>query len=174
MISGENILRVLERAKERKSNFYDFYLLLAETGIRRGEALALKWDNIDFNKKIIYIEENIQDVLEFDATGQVIGRKRIQKEPKTPSSIRTVFISDELIELLKKRKKQQLIDKMKYRDKYKDEGFVFATKYGNAILESNVRRDLNKIKKEILIFPNLAVMIFVTLLLQIFSMYLQM
>lgn len=35
-----------------------FFILMANTGLRAGEAIALRWDNVDFVKGLIYVRQN--------------------------------------------------------------------------------------------------------------------
>lgn len=67
---------------------YTFIRLLAFTGIRRGEGLALKWRNINLQTGTISIE----------ATRDRKG----YRTPKTKNSYRTIAIDDTLVALLKK------------------------------------------------------------------------
>lgn len=84
-------------AAESGRNFraYVFFRLLAFTGIRKGEALALKWTDIDFNIKTL----NINKAVSRKDTGLYI------QTPKTPASIRRISLDDKTIELLKDFKK---------------------------------------------------------------------
>ena len=67
---------------------YIIALILLRTGIRKGELIALQWDDIDFNQKTIRINKSRN---EYGV-----------KIPKTKSSIRTIAIDDTLITELKK------------------------------------------------------------------------
>lgn len=78
-------IRLLER--ERLKFPLLFMLLL---GVRRGEAMAVKWEKIDLDSKIIVIDA--QAVTERGA--------RVLKSPKTDSSIRTIGMPDILIRKL--------------------------------------------------------------------------
>ena len=61
----------------RESNQGDLFLLCLYQGLRLGEALALTYSDIDFDKKTIRIEKSI------DSLGELTT-------PKTPTSIRTI------------------------------------------------------------------------------------
>ena len=50
-----NMVRLLQAAGH--SRFADLVVVLAETGMRRGEALALTWDNVDFDQGWIRLWE---------------------------------------------------------------------------------------------------------------------
>lgn len=68
---------------------YDLLTIL-KTGIRRGELLGLKWTDVDFKNKIIYINESISPEVE----------GVIDKDVKNASSERFIPIDDELISYL--------------------------------------------------------------------------
>ena len=66
--------------------FGNFFTISVFTGLRTGELLALKWSDIDFNKKIISVKRT--------------RNKGIETTPKTKSSIRDVEILDVLLPYL--------------------------------------------------------------------------
>lgn len=72
--------------------------------MRRGEILALKWDNINFEKQTVKIKESLAYTKE---------QGLIFTIPKTSNSFREVVIPVSLIELLKELKAEQ--DVMKQR-----------------------------------------------------------
>ena len=66
-------------------------------GLRRGECLALTWDKIDFDNKIITIDSNLE----------YVDKKLIFKDVKTDKSNRKIAISDGVIAILKAHKNWQ-------------------------------------------------------------------
>lgn len=102
--------------------FYYFLMLLIYTGFRVGEAIALTWDNINFQEKYIYI----------NSTMYFINQTHYERQntPKTKSSVRKVFINNSLIKLLKEWKTKQLEIRMKRAtmNKRDSEDYVF-TRY---------------------------------------------
>ena len=75
-------------------HFGEFAYLLLYTGLRRGEALALHIDDIDFNNKVININKSV-----------IFKHNQAElKSPKTKSGYRTVFLLDCLIPILKNKK----------------------------------------------------------------------
>jgi integrase len=68
------------------------------TGIRRSELCGLKWDKIDFDNKIIYIE----------STRINVGNRVIEKgRTKNETSTRKIHMDDELISVLQNEKQRQ-------------------------------------------------------------------
>ena len=55
-ITAEESQLLLERVKNHRAR--TFLLIALHTGMRRGEILALTWDNIDFAKKMIYVRQS--------------------------------------------------------------------------------------------------------------------
>lgn len=74
--------------------------LLFYTGIRNGEACALRWSDIDFNKKTISVKRTAQRVY----AGKGVKTKVEVGLPKTKSSIRKIPINEKLLKMLKKYK----------------------------------------------------------------------
>ena len=70
--------------------WYAFFLLALYGSFRRGEIVALRWSDIDFDDHTITIKRSVQKI-----KGQVII-----KEPKTISSIRTISMPAGVIETL--------------------------------------------------------------------------
>lgn len=94
------------------NGWFKNYLLIAFfTGLRIGEMIALKWDDIDFNNELIDIKRSTT--------------KRIISTPKTASSIRTI----DMLPVVKKALIEQ-----SFLSKEKSE-FVFINQYGNNFLD---------------------------------------
>ena len=73
----------LEFIKYEEDKIYSiFFKLLFYTGMRKGEALALEWENIDFNKKIITINKT------YNTNFKLITL------PKTEKSKRKILMSE--------------------------------------------------------------------------------
>ncbi|MGF9644082.1 tyrosine-type recombinase/integrase [Paenibacillus sp. MABNS29] len=70
-----------------------FYKTLIETGMRKGEAAALKWPDIDFDEKTIHIDETLD--FQPDNEDELFG------DTKTFRSTRTITISSTLVNDLK-------------------------------------------------------------------------
>lgn len=113
--------------------------LLAYTGFRRGEALALKWEDVNFKEKTITVKR----------TRDYYGAR----SPKTKNSYRTIAVDDVVLQQLKLYQKWCIERKFKYGmklDKKKDYIFISyqgATPVSNSFLY-DVFESLYKSMKE--------------------------
>lgn len=100
---------------------YHMIILLAATcGLRRGEAIALRWEDIDLKARTLTVKQSYTR-----------GEKgHIFQEPKTASGIRTMAIPDVTMTALKKQKVLQAEDKLASGPKYNDHGLISQTKHG--------------------------------------------
>ena len=97
--SAEQVRKLLLFAKENDSHIYIFLLLALYTGLRKGELLALTWDDVDYDKKLLRVNKS--------RTG---SRKAITTQvttPKTESSNRKIPLNDTVLEALKAEKQRQ-------------------------------------------------------------------
>jgi integrase len=85
-LEADELKTLLDCVKRHYSEHYTLFLLLARTGLRIGEALALKWGDIDFNSRFIEVKQSI-----------VRGKLSTPKSGKT----RRVDMSVQLTEALK-------------------------------------------------------------------------
>lgn len=75
-------------------------LISLYTGLRIGEVCALKWKDIDFNKKLLNVEKTVQRIYMGEKDTKVVF-----SDPKTIKSIRKVPIAETLLKKLREIKK---------------------------------------------------------------------
>ena len=95
VLTPSEMERFLARAKEE--GYYEFFILELSTGMRRGEILGLKWNDINLTDGSLRISRQV--VL---AAGKVV----IQS-PKTKTSVRTIVLPPYMIEILAKMKRHK-------------------------------------------------------------------
>lgn len=72
--------------------------LMMYCGLRRGELLALRWTDIDFNKRTINVNKSVE---------MVKGKPKVKDGAKSEAGVRTVPLPNTLIDFLKQLKKLQ-------------------------------------------------------------------
>lgn len=112
VLNIQQLNRMLEIAEsDEPITSYAIIRTIAFTGIRRGEALALKWKNVDLKNGTITIEGTR------DRNGH--------RTPKTKKSYRTIAIDDALIKLLKKYRLWCLEILLEDGDQLQKDDYVF-------------------------------------------------
>ena len=102
--------RFLQVLNKDEANFIKpLCICLMFAGLRIGEAIALKWQNIDFNNKTIKVERAITQIPKFDEQGNIKDRVTVVGDTKTACSVREIPVTDIVIETLKEWKEKQEI-----------------------------------------------------------------
>lgn len=134
IITIEEFNKIIERFPEG-SSFYIPCQIAFHTGMRAGEVCALTWDCVDLKNKTIRVEKTL--------IGKGKGIWELAS-PKTESSYRTIAIGDTLVNILKKHKKSQIENKLRYGKYYKDSNFV-CTKENGELVTPNSLKYLSKV-----------------------------
>ena len=92
-LPAEQLGAFLREAKE--SGKYEFYYTELAAGLRRGELLGLKWEDVDFENRTLTIRRQILRV----------NSETVEAPLKTKNAYRNVAISGDVAKLLAKKKK---------------------------------------------------------------------
>ena len=88
VLTPAEILRFLTQAKEE--GYYEIFLLELTTGMRRGEIIGLKWRDLNLATGELHIARQVIRV----------KGETVVSQPKTKSSIRTVILAPDMVEIL--------------------------------------------------------------------------
>ncbi|MGV0069431.1 tyrosine-type recombinase/integrase [Mycobacterium colombiense] len=105
-------------------------VLIAATGLRRGEALALRWSDVDLDAESLVVRGTL---------GRVRG-KLVITEPKTDRSRRSVPTAPPLVTMLRAHRADQNAEKVAARDQWQENNLVFATEFGTPVDPRNILR----------------------------------
>lgn len=139
-------MRVL--SKEEQDRFLDVlegerlgpaFMVDVGTGLRRGELLALRWPDIDFDERVIRVSHSLSRVRTFEE-GSNTKSQLIFQQPKTKSGRRSIPMLDNVYEALVAHKKAQEEEKKFFGSAYQDDGLVFCTELGKPIEPRNFNR----------------------------------
>jgi len=106
----------------RSERLSPLWHLLAMTGMRRGEALGLRWEDVDLDNGRLAVRRALIP----------IGAAVVVSEPKTARGRRSVALDPETVEALKRQAAQQLADQAEKADAWTDTGLVFTGEAGEA------------------------------------------
>jgi integrase len=122
------------------SRYHTALLLIATTGLRRGECLALRWsDDVDLDAGTIRVRDTVQRIAGKLSTGPV----------KTDRSRRTIPISPALVAMLRRHRVTQLEERMRAANQWTDTGLVFTTDLGRVVEPRNLLRVVEAAAKRI-------------------------
>ena len=110
--NSEQIKTLLLYAEETKSKACLFLFLEMYTGARKGELLALTWDNVNFENSTIHICQN--------RTGSKKEVLASHTSPKTRNGIRTIPLPQKVMSMLKAEKQYQDEIRTLIGDSYKE------------------------------------------------------
>ena len=120
---------------------YLMYLILAYSGIRVGELVALKWKDIDFINHTISITKTYYNPKNNTLEYQLVT-------PKTRKSRRKIIVDEEVINALKDHKNAQNQVIKRLGADYYNKDFIFAKmerQYGYPIVVKNVRDRMKRL-----------------------------
>jgi integrase len=113
---------LLDAAKE--DSLEAFWVLALTTGMRRGEMLALKWQDIDFGQSMLQVRRIFT---------RAPGRKFIESEPKTEKSRRSIMLASITVETLRQHRIRQLEAKLQAGSVWQENDLVFCTSLGTPL-----------------------------------------
>jgi len=114
---------LIRAAVEFDERFGAFVHLAAATGMRRGEACAIRWTDIDWKQRTIRVDKSI-----VAAKGGAVV-----KDPKTRASIRTVSVGAGTLSILKALRSSQVQLAKLCEVPFATDGFVFSTEPGGGL-----------------------------------------
>jgi len=129
--SGD-VAKILDAAASER--YAPVLILIAATGLRRGEALALRWDAVDL----------ASGTLKVIATANIVDGRLEISEPKSGRSRRTVPLSPATVALLKAQRVAQAQERLRAGELWTDTGLVFTGEFGAPVNPRAVLRAVQR------------------------------
>lgn len=138
----EEIRRLLKVASERRNGAR--WVVALALGLRQGEALGLKWEDVDLEQGTLRVRRNRQRPKYEHGCGGTCGRKagfcpqRQQKraetgDTKSRAGRRTIGLPEPVIRLLEAHREQQETERKEARQLWHDKGYVFTKPNGEPL-----------------------------------------
>jgi integrase len=113
-----------------------FYVLALTTGLRRGELLGLRWEDVNLTFRQLHVRRPLH---------RVDGKLRFV-EPKTGSSLRVVVIPKLAVRSLTKHRARQDAERLARGEAWRDQGLVFASSVGTPVEPRNINRRWDELR----------------------------
>lgn len=139
-LTVEGTLRFLEAAS--KHRLAAAFWLAIGAGLRRGEILALRWQDVDFTAGTLTVRYSLSWSAERSGGGQ---KKLHLVEPKTESSKGVLPLGNEMVLELAAHKKRQDKERSFVGGAYEDQDLLFCTGYGRPLSPRNFTRTFKAI-----------------------------
>jgi len=106
------------------------YHLIATMGLRRGEAVGVRWQDVDLSRGTLAVEQQIVQLGYATAVGL----------PKTKSGVRVVSLDDQTVEALRTHHAEQVSERLAWGEAWVESGLVFTREDGAQLHPEYVSR----------------------------------
>jgi integrase len=138
-LSEDEARAFLDAARQSGERFEALYVLAITTGLRRGELLGLRWDDLDLELGTLRVGRALMRE----------GGRHTLGETKTKRGRRQINLTPRTLNALKAHRKKQLEEKMKRAGLYKDHGLIFASGVGTPVNPENlIKRSFKPLLKK--------------------------
>jgi len=135
-LTTEEVHRLLSAAKDDR--LYPAFLLELGSGLRRGELLGLRWQDVDLKAGVITVRQSLIRT----RAGLVF------QEPKTERSKRNLPLPPAVVRELKAHRARQAEEKLLLGPDYEDRGLVFCLENGKPLDPRNFTRHFELLLKK--------------------------
>jgi integrase len=135
LINDEQAKKLMEACKGtiiETAVFLGIYL-----GLRRGEVLGLRWKDIDFNLKTLFVQNNRTKVT-----------VKVEKKPKSKASERHLRLAESLVQYLKRLKARQKEDQLRFGEAYQKNDYVCKYEDGTPLKETTLNHAFKRILRD--------------------------
>jgi integrase len=117
-------------SKSREDWLSALYRLMIVTGLRRGEAIGLRWEDVDFESQCLFVTQQITD----------IRGKLVVGTPKTRRGRRAVPVDVVTVDLLREHRRVQDAERAAWGSASRHQGLVFCREDGRPLRPEYVTR----------------------------------
>ncbi len=131
-------------AEPRGHDFDALVTLMPAFGLRRGEALGLHWAALDWEAGTLGVTHAVKRVKVRDGRS---GRKTrlVVSELKTRRSRRTLYLTPELVEILRGHRARQAERRMALGEAWQDHGLIFPSRVGTPMDPDNFSHTFSRL-----------------------------
>ncbi len=138
-MDDSQVQRLIITAEATQVRNLALYQLSITTGMRQGELLGLKWQDVKWEQRTLRIQRQLKYITD---DGPVFAQL------KTHSSARPLVVGTETITILKQHQKRQFSEITRVGKKWKDHDLVFPSTIGTPFNPCNLSRQYKSLLKE--------------------------
>jgi integrase len=133
--TAEEAVRFMQAADSHRLRA--LWIWLVRNGTRMGEALGARWEDIDWERRTVRIQQAL--------TG--VGRQRLLGPVKSRDGFRIVELSDVMVDALRQHRNRQQAERRLAGTQWVETGLIFVTRHGSWLDSRNVHRDFKLMLK---------------------------
>lgn len=133
------LTRAGDTGKTRPDELSPLWHFLALEGMRRGEALGLRWQDVNWDRGTVHIAQTVVS----DKANK--GRAMVQPRTKTGAGARTVKLTAETLEVLEAHRDRQAFTRKAAGNAWEDHDLIVCTSTGTPVNPNNVSRSFHRL-----------------------------
>lgn len=115
------------------------FLLAAVTGMRRGELLGLRWEDVDLERGVLSVRTSMQ---------RLSGKGLVSSPPKTAQSRRTLQIAPAICNALGRHRERQHLEREFAGEAWEESGYLFTSLVGTPMDPRNLSARFQELVKK--------------------------
>ncbi len=113
------------------------WLVALTTGLRRGELLAIRWQDVDLTKGVLHVRQSLN----------AVGGERYFEQPKTAAGRRVVALSSETVTTLRMHRVRQNEQRLQCGPAWRDHDLIFTVPDGGPVWPDDLTHRFNALVK---------------------------
>ncbi len=134
VLNPDEARRFLEAARGHRLGA--LYTVALSLGLRQGEALGLRWSDVDLDKRVLRVQGALQ---------RVPGAGLALVEAKTATSNRVVVLPTVCVDVLRDQRVRQVQDRLVAGSRWEETGLVFTSGVGTGLDGGMVTKSLQRL-----------------------------
>ena len=125
-------------AEAHRDRYFALWKLVLTTGMRQGELLGLKWDDLDWGRAILQVRRQLK---------RVPGGGFTFSAPKSRAGIRSILLGQETLKALRVHNESLHSDRLVAGDKWNENGLIFPSSIGTPTQPDKIIKRFKRLAK---------------------------